>query len=109
MEKCINEDKWPVKDPDQFFWRTFNTIKCIVDVDGLSLIEERDDALKLCALGEPQLFLDPQLAADLVIISIPNGSVVRRHAVGALVGDLDPVYLPGHVDMVGVESSGQTD
>lgn len=94
----------PVKDPDQFFGPTFD-VKRTVDVDGFVPIIEADDALKLRFFGEPQLGLDPQPAADLVIASIPQGSAVRCHAVG----DLAPVHLPGHVDVVGVEASGQTD
>lgn len=83
---------------------TLNAVNGRVDVDGVVPVEEADDALELRLLGEPQLCLHPQPAADLVIFSIPKGSGVRRHAVG----DLEPVDLPGHADVVGVESSGQT-
>lgn len=95
----------PAEDPEQCLGPTFHALKRSVDVDGAVPIKEAHDALKLGSFGEPQLCLHPQPAADLVVASIAQGSAVGRHAVG----DLDAVDLPGQVDVVGVEASGQTD
>lgn len=77
----------------------------MVDFDGFLPIEEFHEACELLSLTEPQLRPDPQPAADLVMVPITEGSAVRRHAVG----DLVSIYLPGHADVVRVESSSQTD
>lgn len=96
---------WPIKDPGQSFWRTVMAHNRVIDEDGFHLIEEPDDAFKRRSPGKPQLSLDPQSAADLVGVSIPEGSAVCGHAIS----DRDPIYLPGHVHMVRVESTGHTD
>lgn len=71
-------------------------------VAGSIPIEEADNAGELPAGCVPHSGLDPQPTGDAVNFPFHQGGAVRRHAIL----DSDPVDLPGHTDVVWVETRG---
>lgn len=83
-----------------------HTYYSIISFDVSGPIKEADDALKFNVRLKPIPDGDHQPAGDFVIISILlGGGGVGRHTINYF----QVVALPGHADMVWVETRGHTD